>query len=281
MKNTKFTKSIIPIEIELGFIRIPNKYKKLFPRKNSRIDFYLGETDKTTSLSYNSKHQRIFGLRELFKSQKAEPRDVLEFEKISENKFKISLNKISNKESIEKPLSIEEAEEIIKIGEISSQAKGNIVENRIKELVMLYGQGILNVYEPAADVEGIDLVVLKRNTFQPLFIQVKSRFNLRQGRTLQIGIKEKALNPHHTVFIVGAYYNPQKMDIDDYIVFITSEIFIKKANIINKGTDKALYVLNTPLRADTHNRFSEFIIRKDNLVNKIFEKFNEIEKYYK
>lgn len=279
MDNIKFTKNVIPIEIELGFIRIPNKYKGQFPKENSHISFHLDGADKI-DLSYNPKHQRIFGLVNFFKSKKVEPRDILKFEKISDKEFKITLEKTSQQESAEKPLGEEEAQEIINMGEIPSQAKGNIVEGRIKELITLYGQGILNVYEPSADIEGIDLVVLKRKVFQPLFIQVKSNFKLR-GNNLQIGIKSRALNPHHTLFIVGAYYNPQKMDIEDYIVFAPSKDFIQRANIISKGTDKEMYVLNTPLRTDTHNRFSEFIIRKDNLVAKIFEKFNEIERYYK
>ena len=279
MDKMQFTKSIIPIEIELGFVRIPTGFKKLFPKENAHIGFYLGE-DKKTELLYNSKLQRVFGLRNFYKTKKVEPRDILRFEKISEKKFKISLEKISQQELAEKPLSKDEADEIIDMGEISSQAKGNIVESRVKELVTLYGQGVLNVYEPSADIEGIDLVVLKRKVFQPLFIQVKSNFKLR-GNNLQISVKSKTLSPHHTFFIVGAYYNPQKMDIDDYIVFAPSKDFIDKANIINKGTDKETYVLSTPLRANTHNRFSEFIIRKDSLVPKIFEKFSEIEKYYK
>jgi hypothetical protein len=280
MENIQFIKSIIPIEIDLGFIRIPNKYKNIFPLKKSRISFYLGKSDKVSELSYNPKFQRIFGLKGFFKLKNVEPRDVLRFEKISDKKFRILLEKTSRKESVEKPLGRDEAEEIIDVGEISSQAKGNIVEDRIKELIMLYGQGILNVYEPAADVEGIDLVVLKRNVFQPIFIQVKGRFKLR-GNSFQIVIKSKALNPHHTLFIVGAYYDPQRMDIDDYIIFAPTKDFIKTANIVYKGTEKEAYVLNTPLRINTNNRFSEFIIRKDNLVLKIFEKFNEIEKYYK
>lgn len=71
------------------------------------------------------------------------------------------------------------------------------------------------------------------------------------------------------------------MDIDDYIVFIPSEVFIKRANIINKGKKNETYVLNTLLRRDANNKFSEFVIRKDNLVTKIFKKFQEIERYYK
>jgi len=189
-------------------------------------------------------------------------------------------NLVFNLKASEFPPPEDEAEEIIDIGEVSSQGKGNIVESRIKELIILYSQGILNVYEPAADIEGIDLVVLKRKIFQPLFIQVKSKFKLR-GNNFQIGIKASAISPHHTFFVVGAYYNPQKMDIDDYIVFIPSEVFIKRANIINKGKKNETYVLNTLLRRDANNKFSEFVIRKDNLVTKIFKKFQEIERYYK
>lgn len=280
MVNQKFTKNIIPIEIELGFVRIPNKFRSLFPKTISKIKLYLDKTNKSKELLYNPKHQRIYGLRELFRLNKIIPRDVLEFEKLGEKKFNLNFNKLKPEEKEKTEFTSTEAEEIIDMGEVSAPAKGRIVENRIKELITLYGQGTLTVYEPASDIEGIDLVVLKRGIFQPLFIQVKSKYKLRRNN-FQIGIREKALRPHHTVFIVGAYFNPQKMDIDDYLVFIPSEVFVKKANIINRNTEKALYVLNTPLRIDTHNRFSKFIIKKSNIVTKIFEKFEEIEKYLK
>jgi len=278
--NQKFEKSIIPIEIELGFMRIPNKYKKLFPLEISKINFILGDAKSEKLLSYNPKHQRIFGLMNFFKQNKVTPKDILEFEKIDDKTFKLTIKKLKPEEKEKIKPTQEEAEEIINTGEITATAKGRIVENRIKELITLYGQGILNVYEPASDIEGIDLVVLKKNVFQPLFIQVKSKFKLR-GDNFQIGIREKALRVHHTVFIIGAYFNPQKMDIDDYLVFIPSEVFVKKANVVNHGTPKALYVLNVRLKEGTHSRFSEYIIRKDNIVTKIFEKFKEIEKYYK
>lgn len=278
MTIQKFEKSIIPIEIELGFVRIPNKYRKFFPFQISKIEVFLGTSKTGKELSYNPKHQRIFGLVNFFRQNKVEPKDILEFKKLDIKKFKLTIRKLKPEEKEKNKLTQEEAEEIIDTGEISATAKGRIVENRIKELITLYGQGILTVYEPASDIEGIDLVVLKKNVFQPLFIQVKSKFKLR-GNNFQIGIREKTLRPHHTVFIIGAYFNPQKMDIDDYLIFIPSEAFIKKANIVRRGTPKALYVLNVHLNPDTHSRFSEFIIRKDNITTKIFEKFREIEKY--
>lgn len=280
MLNQKFEKSIIPIEIELGFVRIPNKYRKLFPSEISKIKAILGTSKTEKEIGYNPRHQRIFGLVNFFRLNKVEPKDILEFEKIDDKKFKLTIKKLKPEEKEKIEPTQEEAEEIIDTGEISATAKGRIVENRIKELITLHGQGVLTVYEPASDIEGIDLVVLKKNVFQPLFIQVKSKFKLR-GDNFQIGIKEKALRVHHTAFIIGAYFNPRKMDIDDYLIFIPSEIFIKKANIVRRGTPKALYVLNARLKLDTHSRFSQYIIRKDNIVTKIFEKFKEIEKYYR
>ncbi len=279
MENGQFTKSIIPVEIELGFVRIPNRYKKLFPGENSKIIFNLGEERKKI-LSYNSRHQRVFGLVSFFKSNNVEPRDTIIFERTGNKKFNLFIRKKGKSDFTERSFSKEEAEEIIKVSEISPRAKGDIVENRIKELIILYGQGILNVYEPSADIEGVDLIVVKRNVFQPLFIQVKSRFNLRK-KSFQIRVKSSALNPHHTFFIVGAYYNPQEMDIDDYMLFISSEDFVRNANIINKGKKNELYVVNTLLRENSNNKFSNFTIKKDNLVTSIFKKFNEIERYYK
>jgi len=281
MNNQKFTKNIIPIEIELGFVRIPNRYKNLFPNTNSKIKVYLSDTGKALEVGYNSKHQRIFGLVRFFRSAETEPRDILEIEKINDKKFRLTLKKLKPQEKEQLELTSEEAKEIIDFSNLSARVKGNIIEDRIKDLIMLHGQGLLNVYKPAADIEGIDLIVVKKGVYQPLFLQIKGRYNLRGRNNLQIGIRKKSFNPHHTLFVVGAYFNPKKMDIDDYLVFVPSEIFIKKANIIRRNTDKALYVLNTPLLPGRDNKFSKFVIKKENLVNKIFEKFNEIEKYLK
>ena len=62
MVNQKFTKNMIPIEIEIGFVRIPNKFRSLFPKTISRIELYLDKTNKSKELLYNPKHQRIYGL---------------------------------------------------------------------------------------------------------------------------------------------------------------------------------------------------------------------------
>ena len=68
------------------------------------------------------------------------------------------------------------------------------------------------------------------------------------------------------------------MDLDDYLVFIPSKEFVERASLVNRNTERATYVLTTPLRLGGNNRFSSFIIRKENLVSKIFEEFNKIER---
>lgn len=277
--STKATRILIAKEIELGFLRIPLEFKKHFPKGKAKVLFKIDE--RRRALSYNSTYRRVFGLTEYFRKHKATPKDAVEITLLGNKLFELEFKKLSSEEKYVAPITSKEAKELINLSDLSSRIKGNIVEQRIGELIMLYGQGLLNVYKPIADIEGIDLIVVKKGIFQPLFIQVKSRYNLRSGNRLQIGIKQKGFCAHHAFFIVGAYFNPQKMDIEDYLVFIPSEDFQKKSFKVRAGKKNALYVLTTPLSPESKGKFAKFIIKKENLVNKIFEKFSEIEKYLK
>lgn len=165
MGNQKFTKNIIPIEIELGFVRVPNQFRKLFPEEISKVRFYLGDSKKLTELSYNPKHQRIFGLVQFFRTNKVKAKDVLEFEKLDEQTFQLKVKKLSANEKKQIEFTQEEAEEIINISELNSKTKGDIVEQRVAELILLYGQGLLNVYKPVSDIEGVDLIVIKKGYY--------------------------------------------------------------------------------------------------------------------
>ena len=271
----KDTRKLIAKEIELGFLRVPKNLVKHFPKTNEKISCIIG--DKKKELSYNPKYGRIFGLVGFFRDNGATPNDLVEVE-MEDGKIRLSFIKMSEKEKDFATIDEVEAEDIINVSDLSTQAKGNIVEQRIAELILLYGQGLLNVYRPIADIEGIDLIVVKKGVFQPIFIQVKGRFNLRKN-TFQIGVKKDGFNPHHSFFIVGAYFDPKKVDIFDYLVCIPSEEFVKRANIVRDGQKEALRVLRCRLMDGGRGRFADFIVKKENLVNKIFEKFQEIEKY--
>lgn len=273
----KDQKRLIAIEIELGFLNVPARLRKLFPKKKGEIDFTINNNKKR--LLYNpSKPARITGLTKFYRNMKATPTDIIEFEVI-ENKISLNLKKLNKDEKKNISITEEEAREIIDTGKLPAPVKGNIVEQRIAELILLYGQGQLNVYKPLADIEGIDLIVVKKGVFQPIFIQAKGRYNLRNNQ-IQIGIRERNFVAHHSFFVVVAYFNPKKIDLDDYLIFISSENFKEEANVINRGSNNAKYILTCPLDQGYNGRFAQYIIKKENLVNKIFEKFTEMKKYY-
>lgn len=273
----KATKHLIAVEIEIGFLYIPAKLKKYFPNEKKTIPFVLDGEKK--ELSYNPKYRRITGLVGFYRKHEAAPNDAVDIE-VGDRTFSLAFKKVTEKEKNLLPVDEEKAEEILNVSELSSQAKGNIVEQRIAELILLYGQGLLNVYKPIVDIEGIDLVVLKRGVFQPLFIQVKGKYKLR-NKQFQIGVKKKGFVPHHTFFVVGAYFSPETVDIADYLIFIPSKDFQEKAVEVRKDTDDALYVLNCRLAEAYNGQYTPYLVKKENLVNKIFEKFSEIEKYLK
>ena len=105
-------------------------------------------------LTYNATYKMIFGLTRWYKNHDSKVGDEIILEKI-DDKYRISFKGIAGK-----PL-VEEAESIIDISGLSFQAKGNVVEKRIKELIVLHGQGLLSVFSPVTDTQGIDLIVTK------------------------------------------------------------------------------------------------------------------------
>jgi len=281
MNNQKFTKNLIAIEIELGFVRIPNRYKNLFPNTISKIKVYLGKTKESHRVGYNPKHQRVFGLVKIFRSRKAKPKDILEIEKLSDKKFRLTLKKLKPQEKEKSELSREEAEEIIDFSGLNTKVKGDIVEDKIKDLILLYGQGLLNVYRPSTDIEGVDLIVKKKDIFQPLFIQVKSRWKLLGGRSLLFQVDKKSLRPHHTYYLIGAYFDPKQLELHDLLVFIPTKEIKKEATPIKIKSRGISYRFTVPLNLESNSRFAKYLIRKTDLVNKLLEKFDYLEEVLK
>ena len=277
MIDQKFTKNLIAIEIELGFVRVSNRYKNLFPSTKSKIRVYLGNAQTGSEVGYNPKHQRIFGLVKFFRSGKAKPKDILEIEKLDNRKFRLIIKKLKPQEKEKLELSQEEAEEIIDLSGLGSKVKGDIVEDRIKDLILLYGQGLLNVYRPSSDIEGVDLVVKKKDVFQPLFIQVKSRWKLLGKRGLLFQIAEKNFKSHHTYYLIGAYFDPRQLALHDLLVFIPTKKIKKEATIIKNKDRRISYRFTVPLDLNSKSRFTKYLIRKTDLVNELFEKFERLE----
>jgi len=124
---------------------------------------------------------------------------------------------------------------------ISSKQKGTITENRIVELVTLGSKGQLTCYIPTSDDDGIDLIINQKGHFNPLYLQVKSRYKLsKQGKFIQnVGISTFQSNKRF--YIVFVYFNETNLEIEN-IWLIPSIEFQRKAFLKEAGdTYKSFY----------------------------------------
>lgn len=273
-KSIKYQRKIIGVEKKLGFLYIPAQAQELMPSQSEKVSVLLEGDKKATELSYNADHKRVFGLTTWYNKHKIEAGTILNVE-LSKELIKLSVAKQ------ETPLldDDEESDEIDLSG-LSSGAKGNIVEDRIKELVLLYGQGLLNVYKPVVDNRGIDLVVMKNGFFYPIFIQVKSRFNAVKNGSILIDVGENTFSVHNSFYVIGAAFNASTLELEDRILFIPSKDYEASSTTITvKGRSKKRFIAS--LKVNTKAQGAKFFIHKSELVEKLMEKFEEMAKYYK
>lgn len=276
-----FIRKLIDIEIRLGFLHIPSHGVEIMPNEKTKVDVFLDDRDKLTSLSYNSSYRRLFGLTSWYKKHNAKPGDEVKVKILNKQPSFIYKFNFRPAEKLKDQISEEkEAKELIDLSGVSSVSKGDIVEDRIKDLIILYGQGLLNVYKPVSDTEGIDLIVVKSGTFQPIFIQVKGRFALRSHRAILVDINLKTFNPHHSYFVVAAYFNPATLEIDDNILLIPTKEIKENAIVISTRNIQRCRVINQ-LDPESRGKWAKFVIKKSELANKLLEKFQEIETYFK
>jgi hypothetical protein len=140
--NQSFIRTLIAKEIELGFLYIDSKARTLFPKESGEVRIKLGNSNQTISLTYNAKYNRIFGLVSWYRRNNL----------IAKNQISISVdeNGIAHLDTMQSPIeepkyTPDEIGEIVDLSGLSSMAKGDIVEDRIKEIILLYGQGSLSV----------------------------------------------------------------------------------------------------------------------------------------
>ncbi len=269
MKN-KIVRKLIEVEIRLGFLHIPASGIELMPETNSKIRVSID--NKAHELTYNATHKRIFGLTKWYKGHNVKIGDTVSLEKV-DGKYRLTFEKTL----IDTPL--KEAESLVDISGLSSQAKGNIVEERIRELIILQGQGLLSVYRPVTDTQGIDLIVTKAGVFQPIFLQIKGRFNVEKQGLFIMRVNKKTFTPHHSYFVIGAYFDPKRLEIDEHILLIPSDDVAKASVVKTKIGDR--YNVTAILDPSSQGRWAKFLIKKSDLANKLIEKFEEIEKYIK
>ena len=272
--SIKYQRKIIGVEKKLGFLYIPAQGQEFMPAHTTKVSVLLEGTAKATELSYNADHKRIFGLTNWYNKNGVAAGAIIDVE-LTKEQIKLSVAK----GEIVIP-DTEDETDLIDLSGLSSGAKGNIVEDRIKELILLYGQGLLNVYKPVVDNRGIDLVVMKNGFFYPIFIQVKSRFNAVKKGSILIDVGENTFSVHNSFYIVGAAFNPATLEMEDRILFIPSKDYEANSTTISvNGKNKRRFTVS--LKRDTVAKGAKYFIKKSELVDKLMEKFEEMGKYYK
>jgi len=270
----KYQRKIIGVEKKLGFLYIPAQGQEFMPSHSKKVRVLLGGGLKAAELSYNAVHKRIFGLTKWYNKNKVSAGTIVDVE-LTKEQIKLSIAKgavpiVEN----------EDETDMVDLSGLSSGAKGNIVEDRIKELILLYGQGLLNVYKPVVDNRGIDLVVMKNGFFYPIFIQVKSRFNAVKKGSILIDVGENTFSVHNSFYIIGSAFNPATLEMEERILLIPSKDYEANSTTISvNGKNKRRFTVS--LKTGTTAKGAKYFIKKSQLVEKLMEKFEEMGKYYK
>ena len=263
--GNKFIRQLIEVEIRLGFLYVPSKGIELMPDSTSKIKVVVdGEKRR---LQYNSNHRRIFGLTDWYKKIKVKPKDLVEVNK-KQDSYEINFVK---EEKVNKPETQEKEEKLADLAGVSAQAKGNIIEDRIKELLIIHSDGVLSVYRPVTDTEGIDFIVVQNGKYHPIFIQVKGRFTLHQGKYLILTIKSKTFKYNRRFYVVGAFFNKETLEIGGNIFLIPSEK-------LKLNKEKGYYRVSASIY-NSKGKWGGYMIKKSELASKLLEHFDKIDKY--
>lgn len=262
----RYQRKLISVEKKLGFLYVPADVRSLLPNENAEVKVLFPGESKPKTKTYNSDHNRIFGLTPFYKKYGLSAGDMISVD-VSTEMIKISLDE---------KLKIEDSEEkdddnFIDVSGLSSQSKGNIGEDRVKEIILLYSQGLLNVYKPVIDDRGIDLIVLKEKIYNPIYIQVKTRFNVNRNNRLHLTINGNTFKPHISYYIIGLSFNQELMEIEDKILLIPSRDI---PEIGSKHSNGNWSVTATLKNGKPSGKYKKYFVTKEELANKLLERID-------
>lgn len=268
MQN-KQKRRIIEVEKRLGFLYIPTKLRSDLPINEEQIKVKYQEQE--VALRYNAKYNRIFGLTDFYRNSDIDEGDFLLLN-INGDTLEIAKYIEGHEQTQE-----EDANDTFDISGLSSKAKGNITEDRVKEYILLYSQGLLNVYKPVIDEDGVDLIALQSGIFHPVYLQVKSRYNVAEDGRMILTISGSTFKAHHSFYLVAVSFNKQTLEIDDKILFIPSHIIDEKASRLPNGNLR----LTASLKEGSQDQWCSYIISKAQLAEKILEIISDMDRYYR
>ena len=266
MHSIKYQRKLIGVEKKLGFLYVPAEARAMLPNENAEIKVLFPGHLRHKIKKYNADHNRIFGLTPFYKKSNLNAGDVISVE-LSEKVIEIKLEEVEKIEDSQE----KEDENFIDISGLSSHSKGNIGEDRVKEIILLYSQGLLNVYKPVIDDRGIDLIVLKEKIYNPIYIQVKTRFNVHKRNRLILTINGNTFKPHHSYYVIGLMFNQEKMEMDENILFIPSKEIPELASQLSDGNWRVTVSLTN---GKTTGKYKKYFVTKEELVNRLLERID-------
>lgn len=149
--------------------------------------------------------------------------------------------------------------------------KGNIVEARVSELILLYGTN-LSCYRPVSDDEGIDLIVKEKGSLKSVYIQVKSNFSDDFSKPFVATVKKRSTVDNYSMAFVFCLFDTAKGDVHDYVWFVPAPDFIRMAH---KDKNDLLGFVSGKQKKDS-NKWDTFMIDKRDLANRVIEQLKRI-----
>lgn len=136
--------------------------------------------------------------------------------------------------------------------------------------------GRLTVYKSSSDIEGVDLIVKKRGEYNAIYIQVKSRFSLHGKSTFIQDIRLRNFNAHKIFYLIFAYFDPIKQELNDYIWLVPSLKFKKLARLSKiKGYPMKLR-FQASIDPLNENKYNKFLINKTDLAKALLKLTREL-----
>lgn len=149
--------------------------------------------------------------------------------------------------------------------------KGNIVEARVSELILLYGTN-LSCYRPLSDDEDIDLIVKEKGSLKSIYIQIKSNFSDDFSRPFVATVKERSTVDHYSMAFVFCLFDTSKGDVHDYVWFVPAPDFVRMAS---KDKNDLLGFVSGKQKKDG-STWGAFMIDKRDLSTKVIEQLKRI-----
>ena len=239
--SEKNKRLILPYEREPGKLYIPDELRPLSV-KNGKVLVRYGDIEEFADCDASDKY--ISGLSDFYSRAGLDVGKILELDVegdvlLLSDPFDMSV--------------------------LSNITKGNIIEDRIKEYIFLYGRGELSVFKPVIDDNGIDLIAMRRGVYHPIYLQVKSRFNVGKSGEMVLFFSQNTFKIHDDFFIVGVSFNNETIEVDDKILFVPSRIVEEYGILLDNGQIQ----ITVPYIEECESIWSPYFIKKSQLAVKI------------